>query len=129
MDLIRLLHRILGETLLLIALIGIILAIVGLIRKQAMERGEAIIGLLYPGLLYLQALLGIVVYVLLMTQAGMPLIVWPLVLHPILMILAMVVVHASRTWRNGPPPTRHWAQLAAYGLSLVLILAGRMIVA
>jgi hypothetical protein len=129
MDLVRLLHRILGETLLLIALIGILLAIVGLIRKQAMDRAEAIFGLLYPGILDLQALLGIVLYVLLMTQAGMPLIVWPLVLHPILMILAVVMVHASRAWRNGSPPSRHWAQLAAYGLSSVLILTGRIFVA
>ena len=51
------------------------------------------------------------------------------ILHPILMLLAVVVVHASRSRRDGAPPARHWAQLIAYGLSLVLIFAGRMILA
>lgn len=129
MDIIRMIHRFLGETLLLIALIGVILAIVGLIRKQAMERAESIFGMVYAGLLDLQALLGLVSLVYLISLAGTSLLTSKFILHPILMLLAVVVVHASRGRRSGPVPARHWAQLVAYGLSLVLVLAGRMLLA
>lgn len=129
MDIIRMIHRFLGETLLLIALIGVILAIIGLIRKQAMERAEHIFGMIYAGLLDLQALLGLVSFIYLITLAGTGLLTSKFILHPILMILAVVVVHASRSRRDGPVPARHWAQLVAYGLSLVLVFAGRMILA
>jgi heme A synthase len=129
MEAIKLIHRILGETLLLIALVGVILAIVGLVRKRALEKPERIFGLVYAGLLDLQALLGLIQFIYLLTIAGTALITSAFILHPILMILAVVVVHASRAWRNSPVPVRHRAQLAAYGLSLVLVLAGRMILA
>ncbi len=106
-----------------------ILAIIGLIRKQTMERAENIFGMIYAGLLDLQALLGLVSFIYLITLAGTGLLTSKFILHPILMILAVVVVHASRSRRNGPVPARHWAQLVAYGLSLVLVFAGRMILA
>jgi hypothetical protein len=127
MDVIRMVHRFLGETLLLIALIGVILAIIGLIRKQEMARAERIFGLIYAGLLDLQALLGLVSFFSLLMLAGTGLLMSKFILHPILMILALVVVHASSSRRSGPVPARHWAQLVAYGLSLALVFAGRMI--
>ena len=67
--------------------------------------------------------LGVIFYFLLPAPAR------PGLLHPILMILAVVVVHVGRQWRDSPVPTRHWAQLGVYGLSLVLVLAGHMVVA
>lgn len=116
-------HRYLGETMLLVALLGVILAIVGLVRKNSLEKPENIFAMIYASLLDLQVVLGIVFYLLLPAPAR------PTILHPIVMVLAAVVVHVGRAWRNSPAPTRHWAQLAIYGLSLVLIFAGRMIVA
>ena len=116
-------HRYLGETMLLIALIGVILAIVGLIRKKAWEKPERIFGMIYAGLLDLQALLGVIYYFLLPQPAR------PSLLHPIIMILAVIVVHAGRRWRDSPTPIRHRAQLAVYGFSLVLVFIGRMLVA
>jgi heme A synthase len=116
-------HRILGETMLLIALVGVIFAIVGLVRKKELEKPERIFAIVYSGLLDLQALLGLVFYFLL------PGPVRPTILHPILMVLAVVVVHIERRWQSSPVPTRHWAQLGIYGLSLLLVFAGRMIVA
>lgn len=129
MDVIRLIHRILGETLLLIALIGVIMAIVGLVRKKVLEKPENIFGMVYAGLLDLQALLGLIQFIWLLTKTGTSLLTSAFILHPILMILAVVVVHASRVWRSSPIPIRHRAQLVAYGLSLILVFAGRMIVA
>ena len=123
MSIISLLHRILGETMLLIALAGVVLASVGLLRKQEMERTERIFGMAYAGLLDLQALLGLIYFIWLPGAAR------PSLLHPVLMAAAVVVVHVSRTWRSSPVPTRHRAQLAAYGLSLVLVFAGRMLMA
>jgi hypothetical protein len=120
-------HRFLGETLLLIALVGVILAIIGLVRKQAMERAERIFGLIYAGLLDLQALLGLISLIYLISLAGTSILTGLFIVHPILMILAVVVVHASRSRRSGPVPDRHWAQLVAYGLSLLLVFAGRML--
>lgn len=129
MDIVSLVHRILGETLLLIALLGVVLAIVGLVRKQELEEPEKIFGMAYAGFLDAQVLLGLVQFIYLLTLTSTSLLASGLILHPILMILAVVVVHASRAWRNSPLPARHRAQLVAYGLSLILIFAGRMIVA
>jgi heme A synthase len=129
MDIIRMIHRFLGETLLLIALIVVILAIIGLVRKKAAERAERIFGFVYSGLLDLQVLLGLVIFIYLITIAGSGLLTSRFILHPILMILAVVVVHASRARRSAGVPARHWAQLIAYGLSLLLVFAGRMILA
>jgi len=57
-DVISTIHRYLGETLLLVALIGVILALVALARRREMERAERVFGIIYAGLLDLQALLG-----------------------------------------------------------------------
>ncbi len=114
-------HRILGEIMLLIALVGVALAVAGLIRKKELEKPERVFAMVYSGLLDLQALLGLIFYFLL------PAPVRPTLLHPILMILAVVVVHMGRRWRQSPVPTRHWAQLGIYGLSLLLVFAGRML--
>ena len=127
MEVIRMVHRYLGEMMLLIALVGVMLAIIGLIRRQAMERAERIFGLIYAGLLDVQALLGLISLISLVMMAGTGLLTSLFILHPILMILAVVVVHASRGRRSGPAPARHWAQLVAYALSLILVFAGRML--
>lgn len=128
MNIVSLAHRVLGETLLVVALAGVVLAIVGLVRKQEMKRTERIFGMAYAGLLDLQALLGLVEFVWLLTLGAGGLVTSLFILHPILMVLALVVVHASRAWRSSEPPTRHRAQLIAYGLSLALVLGGYLIV-
>lgn len=114
-------HRYLGESMLLVALAGVILAIVGLLRKQALDKPENVLAMVYSGLLDLQVVLGILFYFLLPGPAR------PTLLHPVLMIAAAIVAHVGRVWRNSPSPTRHWAQIGIYGASLVLILAGRML--
>lgn len=127
MDVISTIHRYLGETLLLVALIGVILALVALARRREMERAERVFGIIYAGLLDLQALLGVIQFIWLMTLGATNLVTSTFILHPILMVLAVIVVHVSRIWRDNPPPTRHYAQLVAYGLSLILIFVGRML--
>ncbi|MEJ2211960.1 MAG: hypothetical protein P8129_23410 [Anaerolineae bacterium] len=128
MSTVSLIHRILGETLLVIALAGVLLAIVGLLRKREMHRTERIFGLAYGGLLDLQALLGLAEFIWLLTlPGGGGLVTSTFILHPILMVSAIAIVHASRSRREGQPPTRHRAQLIAYGLSLALILGGYLI--
>jgi hypothetical protein len=112
---------------LLIALAGVILAIVGLARKRKREQAEKIFGSAYAGLLDLQALLGIMQFVWLLSKVGGSLLSWRYILHPVLMIVAVAVVHGSRARRDSPMPLRHRAQLGAYGLSLLLIFAGRML--
>lgn len=128
MNTLSLIHRILGETMLLIALVGVILAIVGLVRKKEIEKPERLFGIVYTALLDIQTLLGIIQFVYILTLPG-NFLLFPFLLHPVFMILAVVVVHASRAWRNSAIPTRHRAQLIVYGLSLLLIFAGRIIVA
>jgi hypothetical protein len=68
-------------------------------------------------------------FVYILIVAGTALLLSSFILHPILMILAVVLVHGSRSRCSGEMPGRHWAQLIAYGLSLILIFAGRMILA
>jgi hypothetical protein len=114
-------HRYLGETMLLVAIIGVVLAIVGLVRKQVLEKPENVFAMVYSGLLDLQVVLGFLFFFLLPGPGR------PTILHPILMTLAAVMVHAGRAWRGSPSPTRHWAQLGIYGASLMLIFAGRML--
>lgn len=46
MDVISTIHRYLGETLLLVALIGVILALVALARQREMERAERVFGII-----------------------------------------------------------------------------------
>jgi hypothetical protein len=116
-------HRYLGETMLLVALVGVILAIVGLVRKQELERTERIFAIVYSVSLDIQLVLGLIFYLLLPGPAR------PTIFHPLLMLLAVVVVHVGRAWRNASTPLRHRAQLVVYALSLVLVFAGRMIVA
>lgn len=126
MDVLSTVHKYLGETMMLVALIGVVLAVVALVRKRAPARVDRIFGAAYGGLLDLQALLGISQFIWLLTLGASGLVTSTFILHPILMVLAVVVVHASRKWRDDPAPRGHYAQLAAYGLSLVLILVGRM---
>lgn len=128
MSIINTVHRYLGELMLLVALIGVILAVAGLVRKKTWQKPEEIFGMAFAGLLDLQALLGIIYWVYLLINVKR--ILSPAyILHPLFMIGAVVVVHASRKWRSGPKAIRHRAQLAAYGASLVLIFVGRMIYA
>jgi uncharacterized membrane protein len=127
MDVLSTIHKYLGETMLLVAFIGVVLALVALVRKREMGRTERIFGSAYAGLLDLQALLGVILFVWLLTLGATGLATSTFILHPILMVMAVVVVHASRIWRDNPPPKGHYAQLIAYGLSLVLIFAGRMV--
>lgn len=126
MEVVSTIHKYLGEALLLVALIGCVLAVVALVRKREMPRVERIFGSAYAGLLDLQALLGLIQFIWLMTQGATGLVTSTFILHPILMVAAVVVVHVSRIWRDNPPPAGHYAQLIAYGLSLALIFAGRM---
>lgn len=127
MDVLSTIHKYLGEALMLVALIGVALAVVALVRQRVPARVDRTFGLIYGGLLDLQALLGIGQFVWLLTLGASGLVTSTFILHPILMLLAVVVVHASRKWRDDPAPRGHYAQLIAYGLSLALILAGRML--
>jgi hypothetical protein len=127
MNVIGSIHRYLGEAMLLIALVGVVFAVVGLVRKKELQPVERIFGSAYAGLLDLQVLLGIVQFVWLLSKVGSSLLSWRYILHPVLMILAVIVVHGSRAWRDSSKPLRHRAQLGAYGLSLLLIFAGRML--
>ncbi len=128
MNVVSIIHRILGETLLLIALIGVILAVVGLVRRRSLGRVESVFGLIYAGLLDLQALLGLVQLIWRLIVAGPAVLTPAVILHPFVMVLALAVVHGTRNRRNSPPPAGHRAQLLAYGLSLVLILIGYVII-
>jgi hypothetical protein len=127
MTIIRPVHRYLGEALLLVALAGVILALIGLVRKEKLARAENLFGMAYAGLLDLQALLGLVQFLYLLVQGGTGLVSSLFIVHPVLMVLALMVVHASREWRDREMPVRHRAQLVSYGLSLLLILGGRLI--
>jgi hypothetical protein len=116
-------HRILGEVTLLIALVGVMLAVVVLVRKTVLENPERILAIAFLAPLDLQALLGSISYF------SLPALTRPTLLHPILMILAVMVVHMGCRSRKNPSPAHLWAQLSIYGLSLVLVFAGRMPVA
>ncbi len=96
----------------------------GYFQKQPFQSLDATLGRIYPIVIDIQALIGIILLIL---DWNLPR--RPSLLHPLVMLLALAVAHAIRPMSRGQGHEgRHWVQLAGIGGSLVLILIGLMFV-
>jgi len=113
---------------LLAALVGVGRAAIALVRDSAFGRADRIIRAAYNGLLDLQALYGIGLTLYLLVRFGFdPL--WPRrILHPLIMLGAVVVAHGARALAGEDDPSRHRAQLIGYLVSFAIIFVGVLVV-
>ena len=125
---IGLVHGELRWLFLLAALAGVIRSAVALARGSEFGRVDRIIRAAYNGLLDLQALYGFGLMIYLVAKFGVaPL--WPRrVLHPIVMLIAVIMAHAARAFGRADDQSQLRAQLVGYLVSLVIVFGGVLIV-
>jgi hypothetical protein len=109
----------------LIALAGILRTVYGLARDADFTAIDERLALGYAILLDIQALFGIALLVYLAvdrmdTAQAIDWVDW----HPVWMLAAVFVAHLGSRWKGAPDQSRFRAQLAAYSISLVLIIIG-----
>lgn len=113
-------HTYIAWLILLVGLVLIVKFAVGTARQSAFGRVDRILAVIYTGLLDLQALLGIVLF-LLRLNSGLAI---PAVLHATVALASVVVAHFNARWRNQPDAVRFRNGLLVLGGSYVLILVG-----
>jgi hypothetical protein len=125
---IGLIHGELRWLFLLAALVGVGRAAIALARSSEFGRADRIIRAVYNGLLDLQALYGIGLTVYLLVKFGFD-VLWPRrILHPLIMLAAVVVAHGVRRLGGEGDRGQHRAQLIGYVASFAIIFAGVLVV-
>jgi hypothetical protein len=120
MDLIIRLHSILGE--MVLPLVIVIVAIWLTVSWKPGVAGHPLATRLFPILVDIQVLLGIIVYIFRIVQGLEGMLSFPFILHPILGILASGVAHMA-VKPNGPARSLgRWAPMAVLGVLLVIVL-------
>jgi hypothetical protein len=116
MDIVLELHSIVRFLVLLLAIVGIVLALIGLAQKKASAKTDVTVGSIFLGLYDLQMLLGLLVILLGgLTNA----------LHPVVMFIGLVVAHfLQRTTQRAEGANFHMMRLAFYIVPLAIILVG-----
>jgi hypothetical protein len=115
-----LIHSLWRWVLLLVAIVTIARAAMGYFQKQAFQSIDGTLGQIYPIVVDIQALIGIILLILVWNSPSQP-----SLLHPLFMLLALVLAHAVRPLSRGQDDEgKHRAQLVGFGGSLVLILVG-----
>jgi hypothetical protein len=100
---------------------------IGLLARAAFTRADNIVGLVFTGLLDAQALLGVALLAGQVAQAGGQ----PgaeTILHAVSMFFAVAAAHQTARWRDAPPARRFRNGLLAYGLALVLVVLGIVVI-
>ncbi len=116
MDIVLLLHSLVRFVLLLLAVIGIILAVVSIARQAPPVSRDRAIGSAFVGFFDLQVLLGLLIILLGgLNQA----------IHPIVMFIGVVAAHGLQSaGRKAPGNRAHWLRLALFVVPLLIILIG-----
>ena len=112
----------------LVAVVGVTRTIHGIVRAQKFSALDGRLATVYSLLLDLQALygIGLIVYLSLdrlNLEATLNWIDW----HPVSMLSAVIVGHLGSRWKRASGRTRFRAQLAMYGVSLLLIVVGVLV--
>ncbi|MEI7845590.1 MAG: hypothetical protein WCK35_07290 [Chloroflexota bacterium] len=95
---------------------------VGLIRKQAWDKSATILTTVFGGLLDIQLLLGLMMFVLEgLGPKGFPTYRWE---HAVTMLLAVIVAHLTSMWKKQIDSVRLRNTLITVLLSLLLIFIG-----
>lgn len=111
-----------------VALLGLGRTLYGLRRRADFSPLDGRLALVYSMLLDLQALygIGLILYLGLSKLGSFEATIKWIDWHPVWMLAAVFVGHMGARWKTAPDRRRFQAQLAVYGLSLVLIVIGVM---
>jgi hypothetical protein len=120
MNIVLELHSIVRFLVLLLAIVGIVLALVGLAQKKTPAKMDQTAGSIFLGLYDLQMLLGILVILLGgLTNA----------LHPVVMFIGLVVAHGlQRMTQRTEGANMHVMRLGLYVIPLAIILLGLAVI-
>ena len=112
----------------IVAIIGIVRTIYGLLRKREFSSFDSRWALVYSIFLDLQALYGIllILYLAFVELESMRATMNWIGMHPVFMLAAVIVGHLGPRWKDSPDRTRLQVQLAIYLVSLALIIVGVM---
>lgn len=113
-------HALIAWLILLVGFVLIVKFAIGTARQSPFGRLDRMLAAAYTGLLDLQALLGIVLF-LLQLNGGLA---SPAALHAAVALAGVVVAHLNARWRNQADVVRFRNGLLALGGSYALILAG-----
>lgn len=120
MDIVLVIHSFVRFLILLAALVGIILALVSLIRKSPPEKTAQMVSSAFVGLYDLQVLLGLLIILLGgLTQA----------VHPIVMAVGVVSAHwMQSTSKHAKGASQSLMRLALFTIPLLIILVGLTVI-
>jgi hypothetical protein len=119
------LHSIIRWLILFVGVAGILRAVWGYLSRLPYERIDNMLGAAFTGMLDLNALTGLILWIILWSGGSRP----PL-MHPLTMMFAVAVAHGGRGIARGREDrSRHLMQGAGLVLSFGLILLGIQFVA
>jgi hypothetical protein len=112
----------------LVAVLGIVRTVYGLVRDGKFSSFDSRWTLVYSILLDLQALYGIllILYLSFVELGSTRATINWIGVHPVFMLAAVVVGHLGPRWKDAPDRKRFQVQLAIYLVSLALIFVGVM---
>lgn len=120
MNIVLELHSIVRFLVLLLAIVGILLALVGLAQKKTPAKMDQTAGSIFLGLYDLQMLLGILIILLGGLKDA---------LHPVVMFIGLVVAHGlQRMTRRAEGTNIHVMRLGLYIVPLAIILLGLAVI-
>ena len=116
MQIVLLLHSLVRFVILVVAIVGLVKAIIGLAQKGAGDKLDQTLGSIFVGMYDLQALLGILLIFLGgLTQA----------IHPVIMFIGILAAHGLQTMTKKSQGQQGLLyRLALYVVPLVIILFG-----
>ncbi|WP_129627053.1 hypothetical protein [Candidatus Oscillochloris fontis] len=128
MNLIILIHRIFGEMILPLVIVGVAIYMTVVYKPGA---SQGIVATIFPILVDLQVALGIIYWLSLLSIPALTdrFLSMPFILHPILGIIAAGLGHMAVGAKNPLRTLGRWAPLASLGVLLILVLSNIMIVA
>lgn len=118
MQTLTLVHRYLGESLVTVALVGLLLSLFAKAPTGGARRGALILGRIFAGLIDLQWLLGVVSYF------GRPAAVRPSLMHPAVMTLMVAAFHIYFRRLQRQEPANQWPFVGVYLGAWLLIYVG-----
>lgn len=122
MGLLLFLHSAVRWLIVIAGLIAIIKFLVGWLRKADFQSADRALTSAFAGLMDLNVLLGLIFLVWTgTTGAGFPRV---RIEHSVIMIIAALVAHAPRIWREAPDDKRFRNTLFAFIASLILVFLG-----
>ena len=117
MGFVQMLHSINRWIIVVVAVIALIKFLLGWLRSQEYQPADRVLMAAYTGLLDLQLLLGIILLI------GLGLVDYRIE-HAVTMLIAIILAHLSRLWRDKPDKVKFRNNFFAILVGMLLIVAG-----